>query len=260
MQIAIIGAGNIGKAITEGLIQSDAIAASDLFVSDINQTCLDQIKLISSEIKTSTRNLEAMTASDIIILAVKPWLMDVILDEVQAVYDKKKHVILSVAAGIDFETISKSLGNEATLFRIMPNTAISISESMTLIASKNATKEQEDFVLGLFAHLGKAFLIPEKQMAAATSIASCGIAYALRYLRAATQGAIELGFNADLAQEVVAQTMKGAAELILQNDTHTEIEIDKVTTPGGWTIKGLNEMEANGFTNAVIKGLKANGK
>ena len=96
-------------------------------------------------------------------------------------------------------------------------------------------------------------------MGAATSVASCGIAYALRYLRAATEGAVELGFRADEAQQIVAQTMKGAAELILKNsESHAEVEIDKVCTPGGWTIKGLNEMEANGFSNAVIKGLKAN--
>ena len=258
MQLAVIGAGNIGKAIVEGLIQSDAVLASDLFVSDINTASLEAIKGIDKKIKTTTSNIEAIEASELLIIAVKPWLMDVVLDQLQAVYDNKKHIVLSVAAGIDFDTISTVLGDNATLFRIMPNTAISISESMTLIASKNATNEQEEFVLGLFAHLGKAFLIPEKQMSAATSVASCGIAYALRYLRAATQGAIELGFSAEIAQEVIAQTMKGAAELILQNDTHAEEEIDKVTTPGGWTIKGLNEMEANGFTNAVIKGLKAN--
>ena len=141
---------------------------------------------------------------------------------------------------------------------MIPNIAILLSESMTLIASQNATKTQEEYVVNLFSQLGKALLIPENMMASATSVASCGIAYALRYLRAATEGAVELGFNAGVASQIVAQTLKGAAELILQNNSHPEVEIDKVTTPGGWTIKGLNEMEAHGFTNAVIKGLKAN--
>ena len=155
--------------------------------------------------------------------------------------------------------IKKYVNNGMPIFRVMTNTAMVIGESMTLISSEDATKDQENFVVELFNKLGKAVIIPEKMMGAATSVASCGIAYALRYLRAATEGAVELGFRADEAQQIVAQTMKGAAELILKNsESHAEVEIDKVCTPGGWTIKGLNEMEANGFSNAVIKGLKAN--
>lgn len=86
-------------------------------------------------------------------------------------------------------------------------------------------------------------------------LASCGIAYALRYVRAATQGGIELGMREDVARKAIAQTLIGAAELLLQNNTHPEIEIDRVTTPGGITIKGLNAMEAAGFSNSVIAGL-----
>jgi pyrroline-5-carboxylate reductase len=143
------------------------------------------------------------------------------------------------------------------MFRVMPNTAIAKGESMTLVSSENASKAQEAIVLQLFGALGKAVLIEEKLMGAATSVASCGIAYALRYLRAAVAGAVELGFRADVATEIVAQTMKGAVSLV-EDGAHPEVEIDRVCTPGGWTVKGLNEMEANGFTNAVIKGLKAN--
>ena len=258
MQITVIGAGNIGQAIIQGLIQNEAALASSLFVADINEECLNSVKEIDTAIRTTTNSLEAVANADMIILAVKPWLVEDVLGELKTVFNKERQILLSVAAGVDFFTLERLLDCEATLFRIMPNTAISIGESMTLIASQNATQEQEEDVLALFAHLGKAFLIKETQMSAATSVASCGIAYALRYLRAATEGAIELGFSAEIAQEIVAQTMKGAAELILQNDTHAETEIDRVTTPGGWTIKGLNAMEEKGFTTAVIAGLKAN--
>lgn len=129
---------------------------------------------------------------------------------------------------------------------------------MTFVSSLNATKEQESFIVGVFGKLGMAISVPESQMGAFTSVSSCGIAYALRYLRAATEGAVELGIRPDVAQEVIAQTMIGAAQLILQNKSNAESEIDKVTTPGGWTIKGLNVMEEYGFSNSVIKGIKAN--
>ncbi|MDR3706480.1 MAG: pyrroline-5-carboxylate reductase [Paludibacteraceae bacterium] len=257
MQIAIIGAGNIGGAVASGLLRSKSIGPSDLLVADIEQSNLDAIKKIDSKVTVSNKNKEVAAKADIIILAVKPWLVQPVLSDLSGVISPDK-VLVCIAAGIDFEFLSHIIDGQISMFRVMPNTAISLNESMTLISSQNATKAQEEYVLNLFAQLGKSVLIPESMMGPATSVASCGIAYALRYLRAAVEGAVELGFRADVATEIVAQTMKGAVELVLQNGSHPEVEIDKVTTPGGWTIKGLNEMEAHGFTNAVIKGLKAN--
>ncbi len=258
MQIAIIGLGNIGSAIANGLLSSNAIAATNLIVSDINQDSLTTLKNTYPDIQTTLNNKEAVDKADVVIVAVKPWLVEPVLSDLSDILNSEK-LLVSIAAGIDFEFISNIVtATDISMFRVMPNTAISINESMTLVASKNAEAKEEKFILDLFSKLGKAVLIEETMMSAATSVASCGIAYALRYLRAATEGAVELGFKADVATTIVAQTMKGAAELILQNNSHPEIEIDKVTTPGGWTIKGLNEMEAYGFTNAVIKGLKAN--
>lgn len=257
MKISIIGAGNMGGAIAKGLIYSKAVAGADLTVSDISQTNLDCIKGLDSAITVTMDNKQAAKDANIVILAVKPWLVQPVLLDLSTVIDDDA-MLVSIAAGIDFEFLSHTLDKNICMFRVMPNTAISLNESMTLIASRDASKAQEEIVLGLFEKLGKAVLIAEKMMGPATSVASCGIAYALRYMRAATEGAVELGFPAAVATEIVAQTMKGAVELILQTNSHPEVEIDKVCTPGGWTIKGLNEMEAYGFTNAVIKGLKAN--
>lgn len=259
MQLAIIGAGNIGNAIVNGLIKSKSIKASELIVSDIDKNSLELIKKFDAQISTTSDNKEAALKADLVILAIKPWLVQPVLSDLTDIFvNDNDKVLVSIAAGIDFEFISHIINKQISLFRVIPNTAISIGESMTLIASQNATKAQEEYVVSLFSKLGKALLIHEKMMGAATSLASCGIAYALRYMRASTQGAVELGFNAEVASQLVAQTMKGAAELILTNNSHPEVEIDKVTTPGGWTIKGLNEMEAHGFSNAIIKGLKAN--
>jgi pyrroline-5-carboxylate reductase len=257
MKIAIIGAGNIGGAIAKGLLYSKSIDPADLIVSDLVRANLDCIKGIDENVSVTSDSKEAAAKSDMVILAVKPWLVQPVLFDLSSVINDDT-ILVSIAAGIDFEYLYKVLDRNISMFRVMPNTAISLNESMTLISSQSATKEQEKFVLNLFEQLGKAVLIPESMMGPATSVASCGIAYALRYLRAAMVGAVELGFKPEQAAEIVAQTMKGAVELILQNNAHPEVEIDKVTTPGGWTIKGLNEMEAHGFTNAVIKGLKVN--
>lgn len=257
MKIAIIGTGNIGGAVAKGLLK-DHFATQNLIIVDLNLSVLEEFKSLNNSLNTTTDAVWATSQADMVILAVKPWLVDTLLSQIQSSLTKDK-IFVCIAAGVDFSMIKKYVNNGMPIFRVMPNTAMVIGESMTLISSEDATKDQENFVVELFNKLGKAVIIPEKMMGAATSVASCGIAYALRYLRAATEGAVELGFRADEAQQIVAQTMKGAAELILKNpESHAEVEIDKVCTPGGWTIKGLNEMEANGFSNAVIKGLKAN--
>ena len=257
MKLTIIGGGNIGGAVAKGLLAAKAVKADDLTVVDVDQTKLDEYRRSYPGIHVALDGKEAAKASDLIILAVKPWLVKPVLSGIADVITKDK-IFACIAAGIDFKFLNDILLPGTCAFRVMPNTAMLIGESMTLISSQNADEHQENLILDLFNQLGKAVMIEEKMMGPATSVASCGIAYALRYLRAASEGAVELGFRADVAHEIVAQTIKGAAELILKNHSHPEEEIDKVCTPGGWTIKGLNQMEAHGFTNAVIKGLTAN--
>jgi len=257
LQIAIIGAGNMGGAIARGLSKGKLIQSKNIRVSDVSQANLDAIKSFASEVTISTSNREIVKNADIIVLAVKPWLVDIISEEIENIVDFKKQQIVSIAAGVDFAQLAKLFNSEATIFRVIPNTAIDVLQSVSTISSFNASKEQEELIVALFAELGKAFLVPETQLNAFMSLSSCGIAYAFRYIRAATEGAVEMGIYPNVAKEVVIQTLRGAIELLVANGTHPEVEIDKVTTPGGITIKGLNEMEAQGFTNAVVKGLKA---
>lgn len=260
MKITIIGAGNIGSAVARGLMTAETIKAEELTVVDLDETKLKELTAEFPGIITLKDGHDAAKASDIVILAVKPWLVKNVLSGIADVLKGNK-IFACIAAGIDFAFIDSILdGSGIATFRVMPNTAMTVGESMTLISSERADKKQEELILKIFNDMGKAVMIPENMMAAATSVASCGIAYALRYLRAAAEGAVELGFRADVAHEIVAQTMIGAAQLVLRNNSHPEAEIDKVCTPGGWTIKGLNEMEAHGFSNSVIKGLEINGK
>jgi len=257
LKIAIIGAGNMGGAIARGLSKGKLIQTKNIRVSDISQANLDAIKAFAPEITVSDSNEDIVEGADIVIVAVKPWLVWTIVEAIESKIDYKNQIIVSIAAGVDFEQLTKYLDTEATIFRVIPNTAIDVLESVSTIASFKASKEQEELIVSLFAELGKAFLVPESQLNAFMSLSSCGIAYAFRYIRAATEGGVEMGIYPHIAKEVVIQTLRGAIDLLEANGTHPEVEIDKVTTPGGITIKGLNEMEANGFSNSVIKGLKA---
>ena len=257
--IAIIGAGNMGGAIARGLTQSNCI--QQITVSDINQDTLNGLSSYNAAIKTVTNNAEAVKGADIVILAVKPWLVKDIVDGIKDSMDYSKQMLISIAAGVSLDDLCALLSKEGqlpTLFRLIPNTAIDVLQSVnTIAAHSNATDEDKALVCDIFNGMGKTFLVPENQLNALMSLSSCGIAYAFRYIRAAVEGGVEMGIYPKVAQEVVLQTLRGAVELLEANASHPEVEIDKVTTPGGITIKGLNEMEANGFTNAVIKGLKA---
>lgn len=261
MKISFIGAGNMGGAMARGLSQGHLIQAADIAVSDINPANLEAIRAYNPAIRCFTSNLEAIKGADLIVLAVKPWLVEVVAREIADTVDYDHQVIVSIAAGVSLDQLRTWFpdrdGSAATLFRVIPNTAIDVRESFSCIASRNASIEQEAQLVELFNEMGKAMLVPESQLNAYMSLSSCGIAYAFRYIRAAMEGGVEMGLYPGVARDVVLQTLKGAVALLEANGTHPEVEIDKVTTPGGITIKGLNEMEQAGFTAAVIRGLKA---
>ncbi|MCD7900761.1 MAG: pyrroline-5-carboxylate reductase [Bacteroides sp.] len=254
MKIAIIGAGNMGGAIARGLTLGTLIKPSDIRIADRSEKALTKLTDFNSEIQTTANNQQAIDEADIVILAVKPWLMKEVIN--QLTFDIEKQIIVSIAAGISLSEYADWINPAATIFRLVPNTAISELASMTLIASLNATTEQEQLLLNIFNELGLAMLIPEKQIPATTALTSCGIAFVLKYIQAGLQAGVEMGIYPKDAMKMVAQSVKGAAELILNNDTHPSVEIDKVTTPGGITIKGINELDHDGFTSAIIKAMK----
>ncbi|MEG1749016.1 MAG: pyrroline-5-carboxylate reductase [Tannerellaceae bacterium] len=265
MKITIIGSGNIGGAIARGLAQGSICTAADITCTALTDGTLDKMRAANPGFVLTHNNPAAVRGADIIIIAVKPWRVEEVINEIRTKLDFDKQIIVSVAAGITFDQLNAYLSKNTdmdclatpAIFRIMPNTAIEVHNSMTFVAARNATKEQTDLITGLFNELGNAMLVEERLMGAGTALASSGIAFALRYIRAAIEGGVELGFYPKQAQEIVLHTVKGAVELLLCNQSNPESEIDKVTTPGGITIKGLNEMELSGFTSSVIRGLKA---
>jgi len=254
-KIAIIGGGNLGSAIAEGLVKSRFTQASDIIVTRRNTQLLDG--LAAKGVMVTSDNAEAVRQASIVILAVKPYNVRDILRELSPALSETQHILISVVTGVWMEELQQAAGKSLPLFRAMPNTAIAIQESMTCLSHTHASADQITYVQSLFDALGKTVTIDEKLMDASTVLGACGIAYALRFIRANIQGGIEIGFDAATASFIAAQTVKGAAELLIKTGRHPEQEIDKVTTPKGCTIAGLNEMEHQGFSSSLIKGIVA---
>ena len=257
-KIAIIGGGNLGSSIAEGLIASGFIKPHHITVTKRNVQSIQH--LADKGARITSDNIAAIKDAHYIILAVKPFQIKDILTEMIPALDSNQHSIISVATGVWIKDMETILGANFALLRAMPNTAIAIGQSMTCICANAKAVKQVEFVSSLFNQLGKSIVIDEKLMDAAAVLGACGTAYALRYIRANIQGGIEIGFSAAQASLIAAQTVKGAADLLLTKNTHPEQEIDKVTTPMGCTIAGLNEMEHQGFSSSLIRGLTASYK
>lgn len=267
MKVTIIGTGNMGGAIARSLAKGRIVKASDITCTAQSAATLKKMRAVNPDFVLTQDNVSAVKDAELILIAVKPWRVEAVIHQIKGALDYERQMIASVAAGVTFETLENYLKRDEEaagcpntfppLFRLMPNTAVEVGCSMTFVSAKGASETQTEQVLRLFNELGHTLFIEERQMAAGTALASCGIAFALRYIRAAIEGGIELGFYPKEAQEIVAQTVLGAARLLLESQNNPEVEIDKVTTPGGVTIKGLNAMEQAGFTAAVINGLKA---
>lgn len=251
---AILGSGNIGMSLAKGLVKSEYSRAQDITLTRRNvQHLTDQLQ---QGFQVSDDNFRAVSNSSVVILAVLPQQLDNLLEQIGDAIDAKKHLVISVISGVSCADIREKIGNDVQVVRAMPNTAIAISQSMTCIASDNASSENISEVMKMFETVGSVIKINEDLMTSATALCACGVAFFLRAIRAASQGGVEIGFHADEALKMAAQTAKGAASLLLELNSHPEQEIDKVTSPKGCTIAGLNEMEHQGFSSSLIKGIK----
>lgn len=259
MKLAIIGTGNMGGAIARGLIAAGAWEAGHLICTAGSDAGLERIRATLPGVQVTRDNRQAASEADIILLAIKPWFMGEVCDEIRPILDLSRHIIISVAAGISLQEMEQLLAVPKcpALFRAMPNTAVAVQDGVTFICQQNASEAQASLVNKLFSALGYTVMTDEQHLEAGTALASCGIAFAMRYMRAAMEGGVELGFRPEEAARIVEHTVRGAASLLLQGGLHPEVAIDQVTTAGGITIKGLNAMERSGFTAAVIAGLKA---
>ena len=251
MKISILGTGNLGSSIASGLLKKNMI--TKLLLTKNNLSTLNKWKKVP-EIKITTNNINAVRNSDIIIICVQPSQFENIASEIKN-YLTKKHTIISTVTGLSIDKIEKNFGRRTNIIRAMPNTAISIGKSTTCICNNEYGKEKIELAESIFNSLGETFIINENDMQAATVLCASGIAFWMRLIRSTAQGGIQLGFESHKSLKMSVSTALGAVSLLLNNKSHPEQEIDKVTTPSGCTIRGLIEMEHHGLSSALISGL-----
>lgn len=256
-KITIIGSGNIGFSLARGLVKSNMYRANDIVLTRRSLSSLSDEA--SQGFGVSANNADAIDGAEIIVLAVLPQQLKKVMGEIASSL-LVNQIIVSVASGVSCQDVKDVLGEDKIVVRAMPNTAIAIGQSMTCIATDNAPDDIVSKIEQLFEAVGSVVIINEDLMTSATALCACGIAFFLRAIRAASQGGVEIGFHAHDALKMAIQTAKGAADLLLQTQSHPESEIDKVTSPKGCTIAGLNEMEHNGLSSAFIKGIKLSAK
>jgi len=252
-KIAIIGAGNLGQAIAKGLLKSGKFSPKDITLT--RRTLSELTSFGESGFRLTDNNLSAVQGRDLIIISVGPQDAERVLNSFKNDLKQDKHILISTMTGVSIDKIQSVVGQQIPIVRIMPNTAVAICESMTCLSALDEHSKSLDTVKKVFDQLGKTLMVKESLMAPATALCGSGLAFFLRSIRAASQGGTEIGFHADEAILLAAQTARGAASLTIDSEMHTESEIDKVTTPKGITISGLNEMEHQGFSSAMIRAI-----
>ena len=251
MNIHIIGGGNLGTAIAIGI--SKFTTDNSVTITRRNTASIKYLE--EQNIKVASNNVHEIKTADVVILSIKPHQVDAVLTEILP-HLAEKTIIASAVSGFSIEKIQQQIGSSRPVVHIMPNIAIRFGESATCISFEPNNSNLAQPIISLFEKLGTVAIIDEKLMDAATVLGACGTAYALRYIRASMQAGIEIGFDAQTALAIASQTAKGAATMALVEKIHPEQLIDRVTTPQGCTIVGLNEMEHNGFSSSLIKGIK----
>lgn len=253
-KIALLGGGNLAQALARGWATRGVASPEDLHLSRRRTEFLAEFA--TRGFSVGSDNVAAVQACEVVVLAVQPQQLGGLLEEIRNEIDASRHCVISVVSGVEIQALRRALGSEVPIVRAMPNTAVAIGESMTCLAAETETYPALDTARELFSAVGETIVLPEEMMLAATALCACGIAFFLRAVRAASQGGIEIGFHPSEAIQLAAQTARGAASLILEEGgPHPESAIDHVTTPRGCTIAGLNEMEHQGFSSAMIKGI-----
>ncbi len=250
-QIAIIGCGNLGLSITQGLLQK--IDGKQITVTRHN---IDAVKFLEKDgVRVTSSNCDAVAGADVVLLAVKPYLVTDVLTEISSKLTDK-HIVVSLATGVALSDIESACPSTMEVIRVMPNIAAAVGESASCISKgSSASSESLATVKQIFDLIGTSVVIDENLMESATVLAGCGTAFVLRFIRAMVEAGVQIGFKPDVATLIANQTVKGAAQILLCNGNHPEAELDKVTTPKGVTITALNEMERNGFSSSVIQGM-----
>ena len=253
MKIAILGVGPMGSAIATCLAQGHLYNENDIIISDPDINKLKALQQYFQSIRVTSDNRRAISEAEIIILAVNPSKVNEVLLSLRF---SRSQILVSLAPGINITHLAHLVACEMTIFRAIPNIALTEHAGMTLITSRESTEEQQNLIKQIFEEGGKCLFVAEKQLDTGSALTSSGVAFALKFIQAAMQAGIELGFSPQDAMQMISYSMEGATELILNHNSHPCLEIEKITTPGGSTIKGLNTLEHSNFTSSIIQAIK----
>ncbi len=259
MNLGFIGTGKMGESLIRGLVDAKAIAGSNIYASDVYEVTLDRLHQ-ELGINISTDNRDVIANSDAIILAVKPQILKNVLRSIREHVTNDK-LIISIAAGVTTDTIENELDEGTRVVRIMPNIAATVVEAASAVSpGKNASVNDAETALEIFEHVGTAILVPEHLMDAVTGLSGSGPAYIFTIIEAMADGAVYEGLDRQSALTLAAQTVLGAAKMVLDTKKHPGVLKDMVTSPAGTTIRGVHILEESGvrsaFMNAVIESSK----
>jgi len=255
--IAIIGTGNMGDALVSGLIGSGSSSPKNIICSDIRQDKLDQIKS-SFKVRTTANNLKAVSEADIVIYAVKPQLMAAVLNETAKKLDMSK-LVISIAAGVPLAAMESCIGKDMRLIRVMPNIAAAVKEAATAIAAgAHASAEDVKLAMQIFNSIGRCIFLKENYlMDAITGLSGSGPAYIFLIVDALADAGVKMGLSRQDSLFLAAQTILGAAKLLIETQEHPGQLKDRVTSPGGTAIAGLATLENGGLRTTLINAVEA---
>lgn len=253
-KIGFIGTGKMGEALIRGILHAERVPSHNIYASDVDFTKLQSLEK-ELKINICKDNCDAVLNSDVIIIAVKPQIVKGVLNDIKN--SIKDQIIISIAAGVPIETFESALPRGAKIVRVMPNIAATVKEAASAISPGNAISVEEAAIADeIFNSIGRTVILPEHLMDAVTGLSGSGPAYVFMIIEALADGGVHEGLDRRTAKLLAAQTVLGAAKMVLEDGAHTGELRDMVTSPGGTTIRGIRVMEERGvrvaMMNAVI--------
>lgn len=253
-KIGFIGAGNMAKAMIGGIVKSSLVDANKVTASDLNENALENAKK-EYGINVTTDSKEVVKNSDIVVVAVKPNVYDIVLEGVKDLISDEK-IIVTIAAGKTIESIENVIGKDKKVIRTMPNTPALVNEGMSAICkNKNITDEELNIVKNIFNSFGKAEVVNEYLIDAVIGASGSAPAYVFMFIEAMADAAVLAGMPRNQAYIFAAQAVMGSAKMVLETGKHPGELKDMVCSPGGTTIEAVKTLEEEGFRSAVIKAI-----
>ncbi|MCZ2098741.1 MAG: pyrroline-5-carboxylate reductase [Chloroflexota bacterium] len=254
--LAFIGSGNMGEAMIQGLLKNHLVGASQIIAADPHEARVDELRARYG-VRGTTNNLEAATQADILVLSVKPQVMERVLPEVRG-GARTCSLVLSIVAGAPIRLIADGLAN-ASVVRVMPNTPARIGQGISVwTATHEVPPAQREQARLLLTALGKEIYVDDEDyLDMATALSGTGPAYIFLFMEAMVDAGVHMGFSRAVAQELVIQTMRGSVEYAAQSGEHPAVLRNQVTSPGGTSAEALYQLEKGGLRTVISRGIWA---